>query len=184
MRPLPAHEPRPAHLPGPRRRRPRGVVEATMSATLADGNHYRNDYCFVIEIRDGVVHRGPRVHRLGPRAAGPAPTGNRPPARRPARPATPCAAGRPGDAGHSPPRPADAHPRPGRISLTCQRCRANRRRAITGAGARACLESGSSSPASACRSVEMSEIPGRWINDQEDHHHRRPRGHRTRGCPS
>lgn len=33
------------------------VLEATMTATLADGRHYRNDYCFVVEIRDGLVHR-------------------------------------------------------------------------------------------------------------------------------
>ena len=34
-----------------------GVVEATMSATLPDGNRFSNDYCFVIEIRDGLVRR-------------------------------------------------------------------------------------------------------------------------------
>jgi ketosteroid isomerase-like protein len=44
-----------------------GVVEATMSATLADGNPYRNDYCFVIEIRDGLVRR---VHEYTDTARG------------------------------------------------------------------------------------------------------------------
>ncbi|MEW9556273.1 nuclear transport factor 2 family protein [Nonomuraea sp. NPDC050783] len=33
------------------------VVEETMQATLADGNAYRNDYCFVFELRDGSIHR-------------------------------------------------------------------------------------------------------------------------------
>ncbi|GAA4528973.1 nuclear transport factor 2 family protein [Amycolatopsis samaneae] len=33
------------------------VVEATMTATLADGTPYRNDYCFVFELRDGLIHR-------------------------------------------------------------------------------------------------------------------------------
>jgi hypothetical protein len=28
-----------------------------MSATLANGNHYTNDYCFVFELRDGLIHR-------------------------------------------------------------------------------------------------------------------------------
>ncbi|MGW4063669.1 nuclear transport factor 2 family protein [Amycolatopsis sp. NPDC004747] len=35
----------------------RVVVEETMTATLANGNHYANDYCFVFELRDGLVHR-------------------------------------------------------------------------------------------------------------------------------
>jgi ketosteroid isomerase-like protein len=34
-----------------------GIVEATVTATLAGGNHYSNDYCFVFELRDGLVHR-------------------------------------------------------------------------------------------------------------------------------
>ncbi|MGW0803973.1 nuclear transport factor 2 family protein [Nonomuraea sp. NPDC002799] len=33
------------------------VVEETMDATLAGGNVYRNDYCFVFELRDGLIHR-------------------------------------------------------------------------------------------------------------------------------
>ncbi|TMR90183.1 nuclear transport factor 2 family protein [Nonomuraea basaltis] len=33
------------------------VVEETMEATLANGNAYRNDYCFVFELRDGLIHR-------------------------------------------------------------------------------------------------------------------------------
>ncbi|MBN6053543.1 nuclear transport factor 2 family protein, partial [Nonomuraea sp. RK-328] len=33
------------------------VVEETMRATLAGGNVYRNDYCFVFELRDGLIHR-------------------------------------------------------------------------------------------------------------------------------
>jgi ketosteroid isomerase-like protein len=35
----------------------RGTVEATMAATLANGNHYINDYCFVVELEDGLIHR-------------------------------------------------------------------------------------------------------------------------------
>ncbi|WP_086843661.1 nuclear transport factor 2 family protein [Amycolatopsis kentuckyensis] len=35
----------------------RVVVEETMTATLANGNRYANDYCFVFELRDGLVHR-------------------------------------------------------------------------------------------------------------------------------
>lgn len=35
----------------------RVTVEATMSATLSNGNPYSNDYCFVIELREGLVHR-------------------------------------------------------------------------------------------------------------------------------
>jgi len=35
----------------------RVVVEETMTATLANGNHYVNDYCFVFELRDELIHR-------------------------------------------------------------------------------------------------------------------------------
>ncbi|MEU4205158.1 nuclear transport factor 2 family protein [Streptomyces sp. NPDC045470] len=35
----------------------RGVAEFTMTATLADGHRYSNDYCFVFELRDGLIHR-------------------------------------------------------------------------------------------------------------------------------
>lgn len=35
----------------------RVIVEETMTATLANGNRYSNDYCFVFELRDGVIHR-------------------------------------------------------------------------------------------------------------------------------
>jgi len=35
----------------------RVTVEATMAATLANGGHYSNDYCFVFELRDGLIHR-------------------------------------------------------------------------------------------------------------------------------
>lgn len=35
----------------------RVIVEETMSATLANGNSYTNDYCFVFELRDGFIHR-------------------------------------------------------------------------------------------------------------------------------
>ncbi|WP_433623924.1 nuclear transport factor 2 family protein [Nocardia sp. CA-120079] len=33
------------------------VVEERMRATLMNGNHYDNDYCFVFELRDGLIHR-------------------------------------------------------------------------------------------------------------------------------
>ncbi|MFG1703125.1 nuclear transport factor 2 family protein [Nonomuraea sp. M3C6] len=33
------------------------VVEETMDATLAGGNPYRNDYCLVFELQDGLIHR-------------------------------------------------------------------------------------------------------------------------------
>ncbi|AXB41629.1 nuclear transport factor 2 family protein [Amycolatopsis albispora] len=33
------------------------VVEAELTATLPDGNRYLNDYCFVVEFRNGLVHR-------------------------------------------------------------------------------------------------------------------------------
>jgi uncharacterized protein (TIGR02246 family) len=39
----------------------RVVVEETMTATLANGNAYRNDYCFVFELRDGLI-RGVREY--------------------------------------------------------------------------------------------------------------------------
>ncbi|MFK8845152.1 nuclear transport factor 2 family protein [Streptomyces sp. Ac-502] len=32
-------------------------VEATMTATLANGNHYGNDYCFVLELQGELIHR-------------------------------------------------------------------------------------------------------------------------------
>jgi ketosteroid isomerase-like protein len=35
----------------------RVIVEETMTATLASGNQYTNDYCFVFELRDGLIHR-------------------------------------------------------------------------------------------------------------------------------
>lgn len=35
----------------------RVIVEETMTATLANGNHYANDYCLVFELRDGLIHR-------------------------------------------------------------------------------------------------------------------------------
>ncbi|GAA4906439.1 ketosteroid isomerase-like protein [Nonomuraea thailandensis] len=33
------------------------VVAETMTATPAGGNPYRNDCCFVFELRDGPIHR-------------------------------------------------------------------------------------------------------------------------------
>jgi ketosteroid isomerase-like protein len=33
------------------------VVEATITATLANGNPYANDYCFVFELGDGLIQR-------------------------------------------------------------------------------------------------------------------------------
>ncbi len=33
------------------------TVEATVTATVATGGAYRNDYCFVFEVKDGLVHR-------------------------------------------------------------------------------------------------------------------------------
>ncbi|MGW0515702.1 nuclear transport factor 2 family protein [Crossiella sp. NPDC003009] len=33
------------------------VVEETMTATLADGSPYRNDYCLVFEVHNGLIHR-------------------------------------------------------------------------------------------------------------------------------
>ncbi|MFH9419739.1 nuclear transport factor 2 family protein [Streptomyces sp. NPDC017529] len=35
----------------------RVAVEATMTATLANGNPYSNDHCFVFELRDQLIHR-------------------------------------------------------------------------------------------------------------------------------
>ena len=35
----------------------RVIVEETMSATLANGAAYTNDYCFVFELRDQLIHR-------------------------------------------------------------------------------------------------------------------------------
>ncbi|MGW2640906.1 nuclear transport factor 2 family protein [Streptomyces sp. NPDC001348] len=35
----------------------RVIVEETMTAILANGNHYANDYCLVFELRDGLIHR-------------------------------------------------------------------------------------------------------------------------------
>ncbi|MFI6598187.1 nuclear transport factor 2 family protein [Nonomuraea sp. NPDC050536] len=48
----------------------RVIVEETMTATLANGNAYANDYCFVFELRDGRIHRvreymdTARAHRM------------------------------------------------------------------------------------------------------------------------
>ena len=33
------------------------IIEQRMRATLASGNAYDNDYCFVFEVKDGLVHR-------------------------------------------------------------------------------------------------------------------------------
>ena len=33
------------------------VLEHRLQATLANGRHYDNDYCFVVETRDGLIHR-------------------------------------------------------------------------------------------------------------------------------
>ena len=35
----------------------RVIVEETMTATLANGDPYVNDYCFVFELREGLIHR-------------------------------------------------------------------------------------------------------------------------------
>ncbi len=35
----------------------RVIVEETMTATLANGDRYANDYCFVFELRNGLIHR-------------------------------------------------------------------------------------------------------------------------------
>ncbi|MEU2792335.1 nuclear transport factor 2 family protein [Streptomyces sp. NPDC007100] len=34
-----------------------GVAEVTVAATLANGNHYAIDYCFVFELRGNLIHR-------------------------------------------------------------------------------------------------------------------------------
>ncbi|MGO1051897.1 nuclear transport factor 2 family protein [Crossiella sp. CA198] len=33
------------------------IVEETMTATLADGSHYANDYCLVFEVHNGLIRR-------------------------------------------------------------------------------------------------------------------------------
>jgi uncharacterized protein len=33
------------------------VLEARLRATLANGAHYGNEYCFVLELQDGRIHR-------------------------------------------------------------------------------------------------------------------------------
>jgi ketosteroid isomerase-like protein len=33
------------------------VLENRFQATLSNGRHYDNDYCFVIEVKDGRIHR-------------------------------------------------------------------------------------------------------------------------------
>ncbi|HSI55264.1 MAG: nuclear transport factor 2 family protein [Ramlibacter sp.] len=33
------------------------VLENHFQATLANGRHYENDYCFVIQVKDGRIHR-------------------------------------------------------------------------------------------------------------------------------
>jgi len=33
------------------------VVEERMRATLMNGNHYDNNYCFIFELRAGLIHR-------------------------------------------------------------------------------------------------------------------------------
>ncbi|MCT2589764.1 nuclear transport factor 2 family protein [Streptomyces sp. N2-109] len=33
------------------------VVEEAMEATLSNGNRYSNDYCFIFELRGGLIHR-------------------------------------------------------------------------------------------------------------------------------
>ncbi|QBS43513.1 nuclear transport factor 2 family protein [Nocardia sp. CS682] len=35
----------------------RVIVEETMTATLANGNAYENDYCFIFELHEGRIHR-------------------------------------------------------------------------------------------------------------------------------
>lgn len=48
----------------------RVIVEETMTATLANGNHYANDYCFVFELHGGLIRRvreymdTARAHRM------------------------------------------------------------------------------------------------------------------------
>jgi len=33
------------------------ITEARLRGTLAHGGHYDNDYCFIFELRDGLIHR-------------------------------------------------------------------------------------------------------------------------------
>ncbi|MFQ6398162.1 nuclear transport factor 2 family protein [Nocardia sp. KC 131] len=33
------------------------IVETRMRATLMNGRHYDNDYCFIFELSDGLIHR-------------------------------------------------------------------------------------------------------------------------------
>jgi ketosteroid isomerase-like protein len=33
------------------------IVEETMTATLANGNQYVNEYCLVFELRDGLIRQ-------------------------------------------------------------------------------------------------------------------------------
>jgi uncharacterized protein len=33
------------------------IIEQRMGATLANGKAYDNDYCFVFEVKDGLIHR-------------------------------------------------------------------------------------------------------------------------------
>jgi ketosteroid isomerase-like protein len=33
------------------------ITEARMTGTLAHGGHYENDYCFIAELKDGLIHR-------------------------------------------------------------------------------------------------------------------------------
>ncbi|MBG9388648.1 nuclear transport factor 2 family protein [Caenimonas aquaedulcis] len=35
----------------------RAVLETTFRARLSSGRHYENDYCFVIDVMDGRIHR-------------------------------------------------------------------------------------------------------------------------------
>jgi uncharacterized protein len=61
------------------------IVEERMRATLADGGHYDNDYCFVFEMDDGRIRRvreymdtkrgaelnaASRIHREAPTSRG------------------------------------------------------------------------------------------------------------------
>ncbi|MFB9904188.1 hypothetical protein [Allokutzneria oryzae] len=60
---------------------PSSTASHCSPATVADGSYYGNDYCFVFELRDGLVHRAreyvdtARGHRLvlaeAPQAARP-----------------------------------------------------------------------------------------------------------------
>ena len=35
----------------------RAILETTFRARLSNGRHYENDYCFVIDVKDGRIHR-------------------------------------------------------------------------------------------------------------------------------